>query len=101
MCKDVPFRATVREHTCGLWDAVLRIDATHLEATLLHGWIPHCSSRERKTGDWTLTENDGMARRPSRGVHEHAYTIKHGADEERVVHGTGTKQGAIGMYAHQ
>ena len=42
-----------------------------------------------------------MARRLARGVREHAYTVKHDTDGERVVRRAGTKHGAIEMCAHQ
>ena len=42
-----------------------------------------------------------MARRPAGNVREHAYTIKHDADGERIVRCAGTRQGAIKMCAHQ
>lgn len=34
-------------------------------------------------------------------MREHAYTVKHDADGERVVCRAGTRQGAIEMCAHQ
>ena len=59
------------------------------------------SSRGRKDIEWALTEDDGVARRPAGNVREHAYTIKHDADGERIVRCAGTRQGAIKMCAHQ
>ena len=42
-----------------------------------------------------------MARRPPRGVREHAYNVEHDADGECVVRRAGTRQGAIEMCADQ
>ena len=68
----------------------------------LFSMVEHYTTQAwKKIDDLALTENDGMVRRPPRGVREHAYTVKHDADRERVVRGAGTRQGAIEMCAHQ
>ena len=56
---------------------------------------------EEKKAERTLTEDDGVVRRPPGGVRKHAYTVKHDANGERVVCCARTGQGAIEMCAHE
>ena len=48
-----------------------------------------------------LTEDNSVAGRPSRGMREHAQTLEHDANGERVVRSARAGQGAVKMRVYQ